>query len=264
MRRLNLPARSRSIISMTVRLVQLTDPHLFGGASQQLRGVVTLQSLQRTLAAAASVIGAADRVLLTGDLVQDDPDGYQHFAPLLGDLGKPIWCIPGNHDDVPAMRRALSQPPFVIGGHADLGAWRVIMLDSTLPNEARGRLSAAMLTELETALSMAPQRPALVCLHHHPIPMASEWLDDVGLENAADLWSVLDRHANVRAVLWGHVHQVHDSVRNGVRLLGTPSTCSQFLPNSAEFAIDTLPPGYRTVALLPSGELETEVHFVVS
>ncbi len=247
---------------MTVRLVQLTDPHLFGNAAATLRGLATLQSFQRTLATANDAIAAADRVLLTGDLVQDDPTGYVHFPELLGRYGKPIWCIPGNHDDTAAMRHALAATPFVLGGHADLGAWRVIMLDSTVPNAAQGELSPASLTELESALASAPQRPALICLHHHPVPMASDWLDQVGLQNAADLWSIIDRHSNVRAVLWGHVHQSYDALRGDVRLLGTPSTCSQFLPHSSEFALDTLPPGYRTLSLQPSGEIETTVHFV--
>ena len=35
---------------------------------------------------------------------------------------------------------------------------------------------------------------------------------------------VLDRHDNVRALLWGHIHQAFDQSRNGVRLLATPST----------------------------------------
>ncbi|HPF25672.1 MAG TPA: 3',5'-cyclic-AMP phosphodiesterase [Steroidobacteraceae bacterium] len=247
---------------MTVRLVQLTDPHLFGSAAGTLRGLATLRSFQQTLAAASDAITAADRVLPTGDLVQDDATGYAHLPKLLGELGKPIWCIPGNHDDVPAMRRALAAPPFVLGGHADLGAWRVIMLDSTVPNAAHGELSAASLSELASALETAPQRPALICLHHHPVPMTSDWLDEVGLKNAADFWSVVDRHAHVRAVLWGHVHQSYDALRGGVRLLGTPSTCSQFLPHSSEFALDTLPPGFRTLALQPSGQIETAVHFV--
>ncbi|MCB1623090.1 MAG: 3',5'-cyclic-AMP phosphodiesterase [Pseudomonadales bacterium] len=247
---------------MTVRLVQLTDPHLFGADAGTLRGVATLQSFARTVAAARAAISAADRVLLTGDLVQDDPDGYRHFPQLLADLNKPIWCIPGNHDHVAAMRRTLAATPFIFDDYADLGAWRVIMLDSTLPNEARGHLSAAVLTALESWLVTAQRRPTLVCLHHHPVPMQSEWLDAVGLDNAPDFWSVLNRHAHVRAVLWGHVHQSYDSLRKGVRLLGTPSTCSQFLPNSADFAVDSLPPGYRTLALHTSGELDTQVHYV--
>jgi Icc protein len=66
----------------------------------------------------------------------------------------------------------------------------------------------------------------------------------------------------VRAIVWGHVHQSYDALRKGVRLLATPSTCAQFLPNSDDFAVDRRPPGYRTLELRADGSLLTEVVWV--
>jgi 3',5'-cyclic-AMP phosphodiesterase len=245
-----------------VHVVQLTDPHLFGDETETLRGVATARSLERTLAAAAPAIAKADVVLVTGDLVQDDIEGYRQFRRIMGSLGKPIWCIPGNHDDAAALRSALAQPPFRVGGHDDLGAWRVVMLDSSVPNEAGGTLSPASLRELDTALAGAEGRPALVCLHHHPVPLHSRWLDEVGLSNGAEFFTVIDRYPNVKAVAWGHVHQEFDGKRGLVRLLATPSTCTQFLPGSAEFAVDTLPPAYRELMLYADGRLDTRLCFL--
>ena len=74
-----------------------------------------------------------------------------------------------------------------------------------------------------------------------------------------DLFAVTDRHANVRAIIWGHVHQEFDALRRGVRLLAVPSTCSQFLPHSDQFAIDPAPPGYRTLTLRGDGSIATNV-----
>ena len=57
----------------------------------------------------------------------------------LGALGKPVYCIPGNHDDPARLRQALARPPFQVGGLVDLGAWR---LDSAGQLRARtGRRS---------------------------------------------------------------------------------------------------------------------------
>ena len=92
--------------------------------------------------------------------------------------------------------------------------------------------------------------------------MASRWLDRVGLTNAAEFLRVIDGHRNVRAIVWGHVHQNYDALRQGVRLLATPSTCAQFLPNADEFAVDRRPPGYRTLELHADGSLLTEVVWV--
>jgi Icc protein len=39
----------------------------------------------------------------------------------------------------------------------------------------------------------------------------------------------------------------------------TPSTCVQFKPNSKDFALDTVSPGWRTLELFKDGSIETKV-----
>jgi 3',5'-cyclic-AMP phosphodiesterase len=245
-----------------LRLIQFTDLHLYGSETESLRGVMTAPALVHALAQAQARDWPVDAVLVTGDIVQDDPAGYAHFRRLFTDVGAPVLCIPGNHDDPAALRRELDGEPFVVGGVADLGPWRIVLLDTWLAGSAAGRLSPESLAHLDQALRSAAHGHVLVCLHHHPVSMASRWLDEVGLENAAEFWRVLDQHRNVRAVLWGHVHQCFDALRGDVRLLATPSTCAQFLPGSNEFALDTLPPAYRTLQLRPDGTLSTKVVWI--
>ena len=228
-----------------VRIIQFTDPHLYGNESETLRGVATLPALVRTLSIAQARDWPTDAVLVTGDLVQDDAGGYPHFRRIFSTLGVPVLCLPGNHDEPAAMHRELRGKPFVTEGHVDFGAWRVVLLDSSLPNSARGRLSKQTLAALDSSLSSADGKHTLVCLHHHPVPMSSRWLDQVGLENSAEFFDVIDRHKNVR-------------------LLATPSTCAQFLPRADEFAVDARPPAYRTLQLQPDGTLVTEVVWVDS
>ncbi len=245
-----------------VRLTHFTDPHLYGDESGSLRGVATLPALKAALAHAQAHDWPPHALLVTGDLVQDDPAGYPHFRRLLGALGVPVLCIAGNHDEPQALRRELRGAPFVVGGHVDLGRWRIVLLDSCNPGSASGRLSAETLAQLDDALASADKRHCMVCLHHHPVPAQSRWLDRVGLENAAEFLQTIDRHRNVRAIVWGHVHQTYDGLRKGVRLLATPSTCAQFLPNADDFALDRKPPGYRTLELRPDGSLLTEVVWI--
>ncbi len=247
---------------VTTRLLQFTDLHLYGDADAMLRGHATLPALERALDHARARHWDAAALLVTGDLVQDDAGGYAHVRRLFAGLGKPVHCIPGNHDLVQEMQAALAGAPFVLGGHFDLGAWRVVMLDSAEPGAASGRLAPAALAQLDQALGTAGARHALVCLHHHPIDMGSLWLDRVGLVNRDDFLAVIDHHPNVRAVLWGHVHQELDRERRGVRFMSTPATCAQFLPGSAEFAVDARPPAYRVLSLLDSGGIESHVEWV--
>jgi Icc protein len=244
-----------------VRIVQFSDPHLYASGEGKLRGVETLASMRHVLAHAMIRRSCVDAVLCSGDLVNDEPGGYAHFERELSALGKPIYCVPGNHDDPVRMRRALSKPPFQVGGYVDLGAWRLVLVDSCLPGQARGRVSRTELRALDSALAET-DRYAMICLHHHPVEMSSNWLDVVGVENADEFFAVLDAHPRVRLVTWGHVHQCFDGRRQGVRLLATPSTCRQFLPLADEFALDLRPPAYRRLILLADGTVESEVVWV--
>jgi 3',5'-cyclic-AMP phosphodiesterase len=248
----------------SVRIIQFTDPHLFGDPAGTLRGVPTLETLERTLEDASSHLAMADAILVTGDLVQDDAGGYEHFRRLFARYNKPVLCLPGNHDFVPQMRAALAGYPFELDGPVDIGAWRIVLLDSVVPMQAGGHISVEMLAKLDEELGMARQRHAIVCLHHHPVPMASRWLDSVGLANAAEFWSVIESHSQVKAVVWGHVHQAFEGVRRTVRLLSTPSTCAQFQPRSNDFVIDSLPPAYRLLTLHTNGAIDTGVHFLTA
>jgi 3',5'-cyclic-AMP phosphodiesterase len=247
-----------------IRLIQFTDPHLYGDEGGELRGVTTLPALTAALAQARARDWPPDALLITGDLVQDDPGGYRHLRRLFSSLGLPVLCIPGNHDEPRAMRRELADKPFVLGGFVDFGRWRIVLLDSCIPGSAAGALSAEALAGLDAALAGAGTRHCLVCLHHHPVPMVSRWLDQVGLSNAAEFLQIIDAHSNVRAIVWGHVHQSYEALRKGVRLLATPSTCAQFLPKSDDFAVDRLPPAYRTFQLQADGSFLTEVVWVAS
>jgi Icc protein len=246
-----------------MKVLQITDPHLYGNAAAALRGVQTDASLHAVLDAALTRVPDYAALLVTGDLVQDDKAGYLRFRSILGNLDKPVLCIPGNHDEPEAMRRELNVAPFRICGAHDFGAWKFVMLDSYDSGCVGGRLTAEELARLDAELAPTAEH-AMVCLHHHPIAMGSRWLDTSGLANAADFWRIIDAHPCVRAVTWGHVHQQFDGRRGRVHLYATPSTGAQFLPGSDRYAVDSRPPAYRSFDLHADGRIETEVHWIES
>jgi len=246
-----------------MQILQITDPHLYGNAAGRLRGVETDSSLRSVLDQAFARVPDYSAVLVTGDLVQDDSSGYLRFRSIFGGLQKPVLCIPGNHDEPEAMRRELGHAPFRICGAHEIADWQFIMLDSYHPGHVGGRLTQSELARLDAALA-ACAKHAMVCLHHHPIAMDSQWLDGVGLADADQFWRIIDAHAQVRAVVWGHVHQVHDGQRGAVRLFATPSTGAQFLPKSDRYAVDSRPPAYRSFELHADGRIDSQVHWLES
>jgi len=140
--------------------------------------------------------------------------------------------------------------------------WFVMMLSTQVADRVDGELGKTALAALDTVLAAHPATHALLVLHHPPVAIGSAWLDAIGLADAPAFWAVVERHANVRGVLWGHAHQAFEGQRGNVRLMGTPSTCLQFLPGSADFALDARGPGWRWLELHADGRIETAVEWV--
>lgn len=245
-----------------LQLVQFTDPHLFADPRGEMRGVNTLDSLNRTLAAARLNHWTPDALLVTGDIAQDESrESYRLFRSVLEPLSLPVLCIPGNHDDPGFMQDELDGD-FVLLAPVAFEHWGIVQLSTYVRGSASGELDRAALDSLDRVLAGAARPHFLVCLHHQPVPVGSRWLDGVGLRNPDSFFDVLDRYDNVRGVLWGHVHQQFDGERRGVRLMGSPSTCRQFMPKHDEFALDNRPPGYRWLSLAADGSITTGVEYV--
>lgn len=241
-----------------INIVQLSDPHLFANEQGCMYGLNTLQSLRAVVAEVAQQ--PFDLGVVTGDLSQDlEAAGYQHLREALQGLKMPLHLIPGNHDDWSLIMAEFQTGRISCAKRAVLGRWQVILLNTQVAGEVGGALSEAELSWLEETLASCATPHAVVCIHHHPVDMGSRWLDQIGLDNSDRLFEVLASHPQVKALLWGHVHQEFDENRAGVRLLSCPSTCIQFKPGSDRFALDPLPPGYRWLRLYDDGSLETGV-----
>lgn len=254
-----MPVDTALTTDTSLWLIQLSDSHLFGTPEATLLGMDTADSLQRVVAQVADRHPRIDLLLASGDLSQDGTvASYQRFAELTRPLGDAARWYPGNHDEA-AVLDAVCAADQRREAVVDLGNWRLILLDSSVPGQVSGYLDDAQLTLLEHALQGAAGRPVLLSFHHHPLPVSCAWLDPIGLANADALFAITDRYPNLKAILFGHVHQEIDLWRRGVRLLATPSTCVQFAPGSDDFAIGDQLPGYRWLQLGSAGQLHTGV-----
>jgi Icc protein len=246
-----------------LRVLHLTDPHLFADPNGKLRGTVTYASLSAVLEHYRASDWRADLVVVTGDLIQDDsPEAYQHFRTLLGSLDLPVYCVPGNHDVRALMRAALRESPFFYCDTAERACWLIVGIDSCVPDQAGGSVGADELARLDAAIDACNANHVMVCLHHPPVPVGSKWLDTVGLDNGEQVLARLSRSDKVRLAIFGHVHQDYEAEHRGIRIIATPSTCSQFAIQSDEFAIDDRPPAYRRIELQADGGHSNELIWV--
>lgn len=244
-----------------VRILQITDTHLFAGKHETLLGVNTWASFDAVLDVIAADRRHYDLIVATGDLAQDhSTEAYQHFAEGIARLPAPCVWLPGNHDFQPTMFSTLAsssiadQKQVLVGEH-----WQIVLLDSQVFGVPHGELSEYQLEWLEAALAAQPQRHTLVLLHHHPVPSGCSWLDQHSLRNPHMLDVVLQRYPQAKTLLCGHIHQELDLHWQGRRVLASPSTCVQFKPHCTNFTIDAESPGWRWLDLYDDGRIDTQV-----
>jgi Icc protein len=246
-----------------LRMIQISDTHLFSDPAKALVGVPTQESLNAVMELIKQKGGKFDLILHSGDLTQDyAKSSYFHIAEMLSVFNVPIYCVPGNHDDPKVMAEVYPYQTILSDKHIVTDHWQIILLDSHKPNSVEGFLDAKQLKYLEDCLIQHPKLHALILFHHQPIPVGSHWLDKLGLSNSEEFWNILAKYPKVNTVLFGHVHQQFEQVVNGIKCYSTPSTCFQFKRKQDEFGIEDLPPGYRWIELYDDGRIETGIERV--
>lgn len=226
-----------------MRLIQITDCHLHADPDARSRTGYPLAQLQNVVERARQM--RPDIVLVTGDISQDEtPDSYRCAATLFSSFGCPWFWFSGNHDTPDLMDEV-----HPLCDEIDLGAWRLVLLDSQVPGQAHGKLGKQKLERLAQRLE-ADERPVLLALHHPPLTIGSDWMDTIGLKDCDAFWQTLAPYPQVRAILCGHIHQAFEQRLGNIVVYGCPATSDQFLSGSADFAVDDIAlPGFRVVDL---------------
>ena len=234
----------------TVHLTQITDLHLGVDASATLGGVPTQASFEAVLEAVAEQGLASD----------GQPAAYQRLNRLLTAHNKQALWLPGNHDQAEGMAEYLVDVPNQT--LTEFGAWGLLTLDSSQPDQPGGHISDKQLQHVEQGLKILLADFILVAMHHSPVLLNSAWLDTQQIDNHHRLYELLHDSGRVKAVITGHVHQQFDGHWGDLALYSTPSSCVQFKQNSDDFALSDQPPGYRWLDLHSDGRIATGVEFL--
>lgn len=241
-------------------ILQVTDMHILRHAGETLAGIDTEHYFHAVLELAFSSHAYFHLVLVTGDLAQSPcPASYQRILNRLEAYHVPCVCLPGNHDDFALMQRLLNTGNVSCRKQTLLGNWQIICLNSQIVGSAVGRLAKDELDLLKQCLNDYPTHHTLIAVHHHCLPTGSAWIDTMTIENHDEFLAIIQQHPQVKVITTGHIHQIMDSYFGTVRVLGTPSTCFQFTPNSQKFGIDNTAPGYRVMQLYADGRLESDI-----
>jgi Icc protein len=245
---------------LPLRIIQISDIHLLADTSGALLGVKTQESLEAVLHLVHQEETPPDLILLTGDLSQDGTEtSYQRLASMLASIPVPIHFIPGNHDNVKTLNNTFQGDNIFPQKQIILQNWQLILLNSQKPGKVEGFLEQSQFDYLQECLRAYPNHYSVVVFHHQPMPVGSQWLDNVGLKNADEFWKFISNYPQVKHLIFGHVHQEFEQEKQGILCFSPPSTCIQFKRKQDHFGLENLAPGLRWVNLYEDGHLETGV-----
>lgn len=232
----------------------MTDFHVSVAGSAMTRHRRTDERLAAAVAHVAALDPAPDAILCTGDLVDEGSDAeYARLRELLSPLTRPVYVVPGNHDEREALRRAFADRGyFPASGRldyvVDVGPIRVVAVDTNVPGSSGGRLGADGLAWLAATLDEARDRPTVIMQHHPPMTTGMARMDEMGLEDAEAEAAVIARHPHVERILCGHFHRPIAARVGGTLASTCPSTAHQVeldLRRAGRLAVVNEPPAVQ-------------------
>jgi 3',5'-cyclic AMP phosphodiesterase CpdA len=252
-------------------IAQLSDSHIRPPGQVFADVVDTAAMLKAAVDQVLDLSPAPDVVLVTGDLTNDgEPEAYAAIRPILGRLPMPVCAIPGNHDDRDAML-ALdgvamlgSQSPFC-QYTLDLGALRLVALDSLVDGSAHGELCSDRLDWLEAELDGSGNRPVLIMVHHPPAETGIGFMDRIGLVASDRLEALIRRHAaRIQRIVCGHIHRPIFYRWQGVSVSVAPGVAHQVILalDGEEPAFVMEPPGFHLHRWSPDQGLVTHQVYI--
>ncbi len=236
-----------------LKVLQVTDTHLFPTTDGTLLGINTYDSLRAVLSQAFSQ-GSPDVLIGSGDIAQfAEPATYRLFLSLVHEyFDGPILCVPGNHDIGDTFRQELPTESI------DLHGWHIAGIDTHVDDEVGGHVDAAQIGSLTNEIAK-DSGPVLMVGHHAPIEIGTFWLDVHRISGGDELVETLVNNDRIRGYVFGHIHQAFDRTVGETRFLATPATCFQFGSDPKRFSVESTSPGYRWLDLDMQGSIETWV-----
>lgn len=269
------PACTISTPDSYLNVLQITDLHLSDcpASDNEPQSSITTccQYFEAIITQAMSESIRCDLIIVTGDLVSEVKTAtYDHIFRVLQATHIPFACIAGNHDvtdelgcDLPFYKRELvarSADPRLLSRHLiESDYWQLLLLNSAIPGQVAGYVQEEDIAWVTHQLSTC-DKPAIIAVHHHILPIQSDWIDAHMAQNTETFWQRMAEFDHLRGVISGHNHQEQTRYAGSVPVYSTPSTCYQFKPLENEFTYDKdAAPGYRWLQLANNGQLASWV-----
>jgi Icc protein len=224
-----------------LKILQISDTHLFADEKETLNGVNTYQAFKDLITHLNKTeLHDTDLIYLTGDLSQDETSqSYEKIVALLDPLDIPIYWIPGNHDNLETLEATFKKGHnFFNSRRLSTIHWNFIFLNTQLDGTPEGFLNDKELQALRAEME-SPQTSKLtaIVMHHHPIEVNTPLIDKLMLKNKDAFWDIVS-NTNVKLIICGHVHGDYQFQHQNIFIETSPASCYQFVKQTTEFAME--------------------------
>jgi Icc protein len=237
-----------------LRFIHISDTHLHPDPDYIEEGAIypSVRVVQALVEQIDSLPFTPDFILHTGDIVyRATPEAYEAVAQMMAKLPAPIHYVAGNLDSAPLIQRIVlereeAQITPYLTYETEVNGLQLIVLDSNGPAQRpAGNLPDEQLGWLEAICAAPVDRPLIVALHHNPVRVGVDWLDNqMRAVNGERLHQIIQSAGKrLRGVFHGHIHQSIDVVQDGILYTSTASSGFHF-DGSAESKLFDLDPHF--------------------
>lgn len=248
-----------------MKLLQLTDIHLTT-PGQTIAGREPNDNFMKALDHALAFHPDADALIITGDLSDwGDPQDYRRLKEFLSGVPFPVRLCIGNHDERDVFLSVfpdLADENGFVQTVFDLPMGVGITLDTWGPESHAGHYCEERIAWLDKTLASQETR-AWLFMHHNPVPIGIEPMDEIMLRDAKAFGAVVAKHRNrIAHIFHGHCHLPLSGSLHGVPFSAPRGTNHAGWPDFSTIGTlsgSDLPEAY---AVILAGENSTMVHMV--
>lgn len=213
--------------SKSASLALLSDTHIHKDPLNEYRGFRPAENLAKVVSQVAE--SKTDIALLCGDAARLDGqiDDYQHLKTLIEPIRAkmPMDIALGNHDDRANFWKVFGSPKDTAAlkgkkhvSVVDAGPQRWIVLDSLMfVDKTPGFLGQEQRDWLDQQLAGDASKPVVIMVHHTLGEHDGDLLD------TERLLTIIKKHPQVKAVVFGHSHQWKIVQTDGVWFINLPA-----------------------------------------
>ncbi|HEU4967385.1 phosphodiesterase [Sphingomonas sp.] len=211
-------------------IAQITDIHL--GFDPDNPAEFNRKRLDQVLRLLTGMNPMPDLLLATGDLVdRGDAESYRRLQNALSICPFPVWPCLGNHDLRETFTQNFPEIPTVDGFvqyEVDAGKLRFLVIDTLEEGRHGGAFCETRARWLRARLAEQQDRDTIIVMHHPPVDVGIEWMaTDPDEPWVARFAETIAGHAQVKAIICGHLHRPISVAWRGTTIAICPATAPQ-------------------------------------